>query len=546
MANVKFSRVEFEKHFKLTDEVINKIGLFGVSVEKMSDREIELEILPNRPDLLSMQGFIRAFKNFFGKEKSIKKYKIKKPEKNYYVKIDAVVKTVRPFTACAIVKNISFNDEKIKEIIDLQEKLHATIGRNRKKLAIGIYPLEKIELPITYTALPPEKINFIPLGANRKMSGLQIIQKHQTGKEYARLLEGFSKYPVFIDGKNNILSMPPIINSDETGRITNLTRDVFLECSGMDFSLLMKTLNIFVTALSDMGGEIYAMELDYGKDKYIAPNLTPEKMKLSLENTNKILGLNLKQHELTRLLGRMGYNYKNGAVEISPWRLDILHEVDIIEDIAIAYGYNRFIPELASISSIAEESQEGKIKSKLSDILAGLGLIEISSYSLIKKEEVERIKPDNLVRLEDSKTDYKFLRYNMLVPMLRTLSGNKDADYPQKLFEIGKVFTKEAKMQTETGIAEEENLIIALTPGNFTEMKQILDYFTKILCLEYRIDETNNKDFIEGRTASILINDKKVGYMGDLHPKTLNAWNIRMPVSVLEISLEEIFKTYPK
>lgn len=539
MATIKFQRQDFEKHIKITDETIEKIQLFGIPIESITEEEIEIEVLPNRPDLLSLQGFIRAMKSYLGKEKGLKKYSTKKPEKDYKIIIEQEVKKVRPYTACAIAKNFSLNNEKIKELIDLQEKLHTTIGRKRKKIAIGIYPLDKIKFPVTYTALPPDKIKFIPLESEKEMDGNQILQKHPTGKEYAHLLKDQEKYPVFIDSNNKILSMPPIINSNETGRITTETKSLFIECSGSDFNILKKTLNIIITTLADMGAEIYSMELHYGKIKEITPDLKSETIKISLKNTNKLLGLNLKEKDLENLLSKMGYNYKKEKAEIPAWRIDILHEVDIIEDIAIAYGYNNLVPQIPNISTIAEELSESRIKRKISEILIGLGLIETSSYHLIKQEE----KIENLIELENSKTEYKFLRPNLLIPALRNLAQNKEADYPQRLFEIGTIFSQE-KASQETGIKEKENLIIYISPANFTEIKQTLDYVTKILNMEYSLKESSHPHLIEGRSASILINNKNIGYIGDIHPKTLQDWNIKMPVAVLEISLDEIYEKF--
>ena len=141
MAKIKFSRKEFEKHFKIDDAMKEKISLFGTHLESLSEEEVELEILPNRPDLFSLQGFVRCFKAFLGKETGLKEYKINKPGKDYRVYIDKNLKEIRPYTACAVVKNLKFDEERIKEIIDIQEKIHSTLGRNRKKIAIGIYPL---------------------------------------------------------------------------------------------------------------------------------------------------------------------------------------------------------------------------------------------------------------------------------------------------------------------------------------------------------------------------------------------------------------------
>ena len=542
MANVKFQRQEIEKHIKLSSDVIEKIQLLGIPIEYINEKEIEIEVLPNRPDLLSIHGFIRALKSFIGKEKGLNKYTIHKPEKDYKIVIEKDVKDIRPYTVCAIAKNLSLNNEKIKELIDLQEKLHSTIGRKRKKAAIGIYPLNKIKLPITYTAISPEKIKFKPLESNEEMTAKEILERTPIGKEYSNLLENLERYPIFIDKKNNILSMPPIVNSEETGRITEETKEVFIECSGSDLNILKKILNIIVTTLADMGAEIYAMELSYGKDKIMTPDLKPETIKISLGNVNKILGLNLKEKDLENLLPKMQYNYTKGKLEIPSWRIDILHEVDIIEDIAIAYGYNNFIPEIPTISTIGFSLKETNIESKLSEILVGLGLTEVSSYHLIKTEEKEKMKIENIIELENSKTEYKFLRPNLLIPALRILSENKDNEYPQKIFEIGKVFSKSAK--TETSILEKKNLAIAISHSNFTEIKQILDYISKILNFQYSIKELSHNNLIEGRAGMIIVNNKQIGCIGDMHPKTLNEWKVQMPVSIIELELEEIYQNF--
>ena len=548
MTNCTFPRKEFESQLgnKLTPEIQEKISLFGTPLEKITDDQVEIEIFPNRPDLISMQGYVRSFKAFLGKETGIKKYKTQKPEKDYKVKIDSSVKEVRPFTACAIVKNLKLSDEKIKEIIELQEKLHITIGRNRKKLAIGIYPLEKISLPIRYEARDPKKIKFIPLEETNEMDGDQILSKHPAGRDYAHLLENKETFPVFVDSKGKILSMPPIINSNETGKVTLDTKEVFVECSGFHIETLQRTLNIIVTTLAEMGGKICQMTLDYGKEKITTPDFSPEKLKISLDNTNKLLGLELKEKDLEKLLPRMGHDYKNKTVSVAPWRTDILHEVDIIEDIAIAYGYDKITPEIPSVSTIGEESSESRTKSEISELLIGLGLTEISTYHLIKKQEAELAKLPEKIELEDSKTEYKYLRPSLLIPALRILSENKDNEYPQELFEIGTVFSLDKKDKTETRITEEENLSIILAPSNFTKMKQVLSYLTNSLGLRYNLEESIHSQLIEGRTAEIKINNKPVGYLGELHPETLRAWGIKMPVAVLEVSLDEVFELLNK
>lgn len=540
MANLTFNKAELEKNIKVTEENLEKIRMLGIPIE-ISGKEVNIEVLPNRPDLLSLQGFLRAVKAYFGKEPGLKRYKVNNPDKNYKVIVDPSVKLIRPYTACAIVKNLILDEDKIKTIIDLQEKLHTTLGRNRKKMAIGIYPMEKITLPITYSAKKPDAIKFAPLEEKNEMSALEILNKNQKGKEYAHLLKEFDKYPVFTDSSNKILSLVPIINSNETGKVTSATKEVFIECSGTHFQTISKTLNIIVTTLSEMGGKIYSMDIKYDHKITNTPDLSPQKIKISLDNVNNLLGIQLKEKDLEKLLPKMGYDCKNLTVSIPAWRTDIFHEVDIIEDIGIAYGYDNFIPTIPSISTIGEENREEKIKNKLSELLIGLNLNEISSYHLIKQDEEKKVNIKEGIEVENSKTEYKILRPNLIIPALRILAENKDHEYPQNIFEIGKVFSKDANNKSESGVKEEDNLIIACCPGSFTQTKQILDYITRNLGTSYSLKESYNKNLIEGRAGSIILESKEIGYIGEIHPETLIKNNIKMPISVIEISLDEIY-----
>ncbi len=537
MASITFPRKQFEKEIgKLDEKMQNKIAMFGTPLEKFDNDEIEIEVFPNRPDLLSYHGFKRAFLAFLGKKTGLKKYELNKPEKDYKVVIDSSVKNIRPYTACAIVRGLKFDDDKIKEIVDIQEKLHFTVGRKRKKLAIGIYPLEKIKLPIIFKALEPDKIKFIPLESDREMSGLQILQRHPTGREYAHLLAGKAKFPIFIDSADNILSMPPIINSQMIGKITEETTDIFVECSGFDFNILNKCLSIIVTILAEMGGKIYQMKLHY-KDKKITPDLTTEKMKINIHNVNSLLGLSLDDKEIKKLTEKMGHNYIKGNVEIASWRTDILHEVDLIEDVAIAYGYENFIPEIPEIVNIGKEDKKEIIKRKIAEILTGLNILEISNYHLTnKKDQFKKmgVQGEDFVEIEESKTDFTILRKDLTHYLLKILSENVDSEYPQKIFETGKIFAPK----------ETESLALAVAPANFTELRQVLEYLLRMLNIEFRISEPDKfpNHFIDGRVAEIILDKKSIGFLGEIHPKILKNWKIKMPVALFEINLEEIFR----
>ena len=545
MSLIKINRKVLETTLgkKLSPEFLEKnINLMGVVLENCNEEELEIEIFPSRPDMLSEQGFARSFASFIGTKTSITNYTVKKS--NLKVIIDSSVKEVRPFTACAIVKNIKFDDLKIKEIISLQEKLHITFGRNRKKAAIGIYPLDKISFPITFKADKPEKIIFTPLEAKKAMNALQILSQHPTGRDYAHLLEGKVKFPYFIDSKNEILSMPPIINSNLTGRVTNDTKDVFIECSGFDYETLSICLNIIVTSLADMGGDIFSLELVDGKSKLISPDLSNKKMKFNLDYMNKRLGLNLKQKEVRSLLQKMGLGYDKGTVIIPAYRADIIHQVDLVEDVAIAYGYDNFEESIPNVATLGEEDPSEKFFDKIREILIGLNLIECKNLHLMTEKELNQnmnLKQE-LIQLKNALGDYNHLRNSILPSLLKNLQENQHNEYPQNIFEIGRIFYLEPT--TETGIGEQDKLGIVLCDKDvdFTQIKQILDYLIHNLGLKAIIKESDNFSYIPGRVGNIYINNIKIGLIGEISPLVLTNWNVLTPTVGLEINLEELYK----
>lgn len=362
-----------------------------------------------------------------------------------------------------------------------------------------------------------------------------------------------------------------------TGKITEDTKDIFVECSGDNLNILKKCLNIIITTLADMGGQIYQMKINYG----ITPDLTPEKMEISLENTNKLIGFDIDEKQLKKFLERMGHNYNKGKVEIPAWRTDVLHEVDLIEDAAIAYGYDNLVPEIPEISTIGKENPKETIKRKISDILTGLNMLEVSNYHLTKKHDQfskMAMQEKDFIEVEKSKTDYTILRKDLSHYLLKIISENIDSEYPQRIFEIGKVFEN-----SHSEIIEKEKLATAITPGNFTNTKQTLEYLFKMLNIKLELKEPDEIPhyFIDGRCAEIWIDDKtkqindkqnreglinsihsgregggggglikptseisnkKIGFIGEIHPKILKNWKIKMPVALFEIELEDIFE----
>jgi len=541
MPTVTLNKTVFEKLVgkKLPlDELKDRISMLGTDLEKIDDNEIEVEIFPNRPDWLSEQGFARAFSSFIGVKTGLREYQVKKSD--YKIIVDPSVK-MRPYTACAIVKNLTFTDERIREVMQMQEKLATTHGRNRKKSAYGVYPIKNIVFPITYTAKDPKEVLFQPLGFDKKITADQVAELHPTGKKYIYLTEGWEKYPFFIDAKDNVMCMLPFTNSDDTGKVELDTKEVFIECTGNDQNNIMVALNIFVTMFSDMGGEIYSIDIEYPDKTITTPDLTPEKMKLDLQYVNKRLGLKLNEKEAIMLLAKMGYGFDNGEVLIPAYRADILHQVDLIEDIAIAYGYENFEEEIPNVATIGEEDQFEKFARKVRELLVGLQLLEVKNYHLVTKEDVmEKMNlSEQPIPLQNSVGDYNHLRNSIISSLMKNLSDNQHQEYPQNIFEIGRVFNLG---ESETGVIEKDKLgvLVCHDKTDFTEIRQVLDALMDSLGLKYEVKESEHPSFIKGRVGEIFIENKKVGLIGELSPEVITNWDLIMPVVGLELDLQEL------
>lgn len=538
MTNITISLKELETRIKKKiplEQLEHQISMMGIGVEGISGDVVTLDISPNRPDLLSNYNFFRFASNFILNTKP--KLEYLKIKSEYKVIVDQSLKNIRPYTSCAIIADVSFDDEAISSLINLQEKLHTTLCRNRKKAAIGVYPMDAIEFPVYFKALDAESIKFTALDGKDEQSAFEIIKSTDAGKAYGYLLEGLSKYPVFIDSKGDILSMPPVINSEKTGRVSTGTKNIFIEVSGFDLSFTSFVLNIIVSSILEKGGRLFGVNIDYKTKKYTFPDFSIKKNKLDTKYAQRLLGVNLKEQEIKKALNKMGHEYKNGFVYTPSWRADILHQIDLVEEIAIGYGYENFKEEIPNIATIGQEDAFSVFCDKISYLLVGYNLfevntLELSGYDNLTKKMNLQEEPISLKNSISEK--YNKLRNFLLPSLMEVFSNNIHNDYPQKIFEIGEVFTKEG---------EKTRLCIALldAKASFTDIKQISGSLFSSLDIEEKYQDLDHPSFIEGRCAKITIGRKEVGFLGEISPYVLEAWGLTYPVCAMEIYLKELF-----
>lgn len=504
-------------------ESLSEIGAPS-EYEKETDK-ILAELTPNRPDWYSMEGLARALRAYLKDERP--QYKAKKSD--YKVIVDPSVAKVRPYTVCAVVKGLRFNDQRVRDAVLLQEKLLATLGRRVKRFGLGLYPLGAINFPVKYTTMKPKEIRYVPLGHEKEMDAVEILEKHKKGEEYGHLIKDFDRYPVFVDGDGKIMALIPVVNSAETGKIDESTEEIFIEVSGTDLNACKAALNILVCTFVDMGGTAYEVLMEYKGEHFPAPDLSERKVGLDIEKMNRLLGLGLKEKEVEKLLMKMGYRYGKGVVFVPPYRADVMSYVDIVEDIAIAYGYNNFEPTIPDFFS------SGEIVRKYDDIdnvMRGLGFIETTTFILTNKEKLGGVGcKSGVVGIANPHSyEYTTVRPTLLADMIDVFATNKMKGLPQKFYEIGTVHDKETKRKIIFGMMDKGVV--------FSDFRGCLQTVASELGFEFVLKKKDSPMF-EKETACVVLSGKKeLGVFGRVKRDVLEKFGIGFDICVCELDLE--------
>ncbi|MCD6464095.1 phenylalanine--tRNA ligase subunit beta [Candidatus Woesearchaeota archaeon] len=536
---------ENEQEFKIQD--------LKQEEKLQSLKSLIIDVTPNRPDLLSTITIAQALKTF--KTSKVSELKFENPA--ITVIIEESVKKVRPFTACCVVKGLNIDESILLDLIQLQEKLHLTLCRNRAKAAIGIYPLQSIKPPIRFKALKPETIKFKPLDFDKELNGLEILEKHAKGKAFKHLLQGEKLFPLFIDDQGKVLSMPPIINSADTGKVTLQTKEVFVEVSGFDLDFLNKVLLIIANAFSIIGGKIYKAKLiiKHENKTVTTPFKQGKRFKTDealVKNINNLTGLSLNKRELKALLKRMGFIVEKSFVKVPEQRTDVLHWVDLAEDALIAFGYDNLDLQPVKTPGFGLQQRTSFLESKLVEFLISNGFVEVKTFHLTSPELFENCKALKPLTVENpASVEHSGLRNSLQPQLIQVLSKNTTSKYPQKIFDIGVVFKPVVNQGTIQEVQELKTLCLAIThsKASFTEVKQLLQALAEFFNLKIGFKPLNiEREILQQgclstkRSAQVFLNDKPLGFAGEVHPEILERFNFEKPIVIAELNLELLFK----
>ncbi|MBD3304213.1 phenylalanine--tRNA ligase subunit beta [Candidatus Woesearchaeota archaeon] len=494
----------------------------------------------NLPYLWSVEGLAVFLRGVLGREKGVPDIKIKKSD--YKLNVDSSVKSVRPHISAFVAKGKKLDEHFLAQLIQMQEKFCEAYGRRREKIAVGVYPAKKIVFPVTYKAVPPRSVKFVPLEFMKELDLLQILEQHPAGKEYAWILKGVKKFPLLMDYQKEILSFPPIINSDKMGKLEIEDDEIFFEATGTDLDSVNLAANIFAQLFYERGFEVFSVNIGYSRKPLTTPDFKTGTIKIKKDDVARILGIDLKDAEVKKLVEMARYDFSSYSVAIPAIRKDIMHPVDVVEDIAIMYGYDNIESLPLETYTTGGTFELQRFVDKVREILVGQAYQEVASPVLSNKELLfnkMNIKDFGCVEIKNYESlTYSVVRPWILPELMDVLMRNKHVDYPQRIFEQGIVSVN------KDGRAVDYERIAVLTchaKADYTEIRQAIDYLFRMLGVEYDIEDADHGSFIAGRAARVSVKGKKVAFIGEINPVVLNSFGVDMPAAAFELNLSDLF-----
>ena len=540
--------------------------------------EIKFELNDtNRPDLWSAAGLARQLRSILGKNTSYSFFStVEKPCSfdNRTVHVSAQLQKIRPFIVGFEAHGMVISDAILQEIIHLQERLTWNYGRKRKSIAMGIYPASKIQYPLKYYAADPTTTAFVPLGMDSMHTLNEILQNHPKGQEFGALLQEHTRYPCIIDAHQKILSMPPIINSQDMGSVSIGDTHLFVELTGDNLEHLHTANNIVACDLCDMGFKIRPIKTVYESAETVDMSVTDSARAETprscvtpynfhhthyahIDHIHRVLGSTLTKKQISTSITKLGMDCEivNDRVNVTPvpWRNDYLHAVDIIEDVMIGMGIDYFTPVPISDFTVGRLLPIETVSRRIVRIMIGLGFQEMIHNYLISKEDfIDKMYPvaerqsvlNAGIQVANPRSEnHNFLRNSILPSLLHSCSVSAQAILPHKIFEIGKIAIKDSDDNYGSKTIDMLGIICSSTDAHFTLINEQVSALMYYLDIEYHITESTDSRFIAGRAAAVCRGNDIIGVMGEINPYILANWNIQAPTIACEIHVSSLLNS---
>jgi phenylalanyl-tRNA synthetase beta chain len=529
------------------------------SLSALGDAEvIRMELLADRPDIFDPAGLARALRGYLGLEGGAPDYELAPPRLS--VSVDPALclpDSERPFIACAVIRGMRLGDDRVKVLMKLQENLHWAMGRDRKRASIGVYDLSTLGGErFQYRAVGPEELRFVPLGfrpgvEEDELTPREILERHPKGRAYAHLLAGWPRLPLLEDGEGQVMALIPVINSEAT-RVRPETVDLFIDVTGTEERLVGRALNVLVTSLLELAPEARGEQVLIAgpSGQSATPDLSRQTVRMERGGASRLLGAPLRPEEEPGLLERMGHHVSQEGetllVQVPAWRNDVLHPHDLIEDVAIAYGYNNLEQVELPAPRPGRARDVEVLTAAAREALRGLGYMEVMTLPLVSEEtayDALRLPRDEgrVVIGNPISSEQTMVRTGLASGLLATFSVNASHEMPQRVFEVGRVSL--LTEDVETGAEERHHAAAGLIgpQAGFADARSVAEALLAELGWGIQVSADERGLYLPGRGAVLLARRgdeaREVGAMGEVHPEVLERFRLVHPAALVEIDL---------
>ncbi|CAM2920987.1 phenylalanine--tRNA ligase subunit beta [Halobacterium salinarum] len=538
--------------------------LFGLGIEyegETEDGEFKLEFEADRLDRLSVEGIARSLRYHAGDDRGVDIPDTNAPE----WAIDVTdVPADRPYVTGAVIRGVDLDADALDSLIQLQEKLHATMGRKRAKGAIGIHDLAMLKgdtvdgdgtaaRSLTYTGIDPDGDTFVPLDDDAERTPADVLTEHPTGETYADLLADHDTYPAIYDDIG-LFSFPPVINGRRT-EVTTDSRELFVELTGTDQWTIDRMCAIICYALDARGATIEDVTVDYPDRELHRPDFAVRTKHVSHDRIETLLGVEFTTEAVVDLAERAGLDATptddGYDVEIPPYRVDVRHPVDVVDDLGRAYDFNDLTPRYPDVNTIGGRTESSRLERSVRQALVGLGFEDLLNFNMTSEAENfdrMRLTPDHdavgaaqpATIAEPYSQDFTILRTWALPSLAMVLETNTHHAYPQDLAEVG--FAAHADGDTQTGVAERRTVaaVLARNDASYEDAKARLQALCDEFAVALETPPTTHPSFIDGRAATIEIDGQPAGVIGELHPGVIVEHDVEVPVAGFEFELDAL------
>jgi phenylalanyl-tRNA synthetase beta chain len=504
----------------------------------------------NRPDLWCTEGLGRALKGYREGVHDAYDFFTLPGDETRRIDVDATLEHIRPYVSGFVCSGVNIDDDALKQVIETQERLTDNYGRGRSSIAIGIYDASDIVYPIRYEAVSPNT-RFTPLEATSEMSLRQILAEHPTGQTYAHLLEGFESYPLLRDARDEVLSMPPIINSASLGRVEVGDSHLFFEATGTVLDHVLHAIAIFSANLADRGGTIEPVTTHYPYDtprgrQIQSPLDMSTPITATLDRINETTGTPLALEQIESALTKMAYRSVHASenrvtATPPPYRDDLLHPVDMIEDIIIGVGYETFDPMMPRDFTIGKAAPQEDLSDRIRHLLVGCGFQELFLPILGSVEnQTTRIRNEDapaIVIANPMSEHYGCARWSLIPGLLSVEETSRRAIYPHRLFEVGEVARKDPDNSYGSRTDILATVMEASEDASLSAIQSYLEALAYYSGFDYELRPLDHPTYLPGRAGEIVSNGQVYGMLGEIHPEVLDNWGIAVPVSTFEVDI---------